>query len=61
MKQYAYTFRAKNDINYTIVASRYEQARCYFLRVFDGFFTVVYNGRYTGAPVRNGTCVNIKP
>lgn len=58
-KQYSYRFSAYNGLSYTIVASRYSQARKHFLRTFSGFLTVVYNGGYHGAPVKNNTVINI--
>ena len=60
MKQYSYTFKAHNGRAYTVVASRYSQARAHFMRVFSGFLTVVYNGCYSGQAVANKTVVSIK-
>ena len=60
MKQYSYTFKAHNGRAYTVVASRYSQARTHFMRVFSGFLTVVYNGCYSGQAVVNKTVVSIK-
>ena len=58
--QYSYTFHHRNGLAYTVVASRYSQARQHFLRTFSGFLTVVYNGGYHGSPVRNKSCISIK-
>ena len=60
MQQYSYTFSHRNGLSYTIVASRYSQARTHFLRTFSDFLTVVYNGGYHGTPVRNKTVISIK-
>lgn len=57
--QYSYTFSHQNGLRYTVVASRYSQARKHFLGTFSGFLTVTYNGRYHGAPVRNKTVITI--
>lgn len=59
-KQYAYRFSASNGLSYTIVASRYSQARKHFLRTFSGFLCVTSCGGYHGAPVKNNTVINIK-
>ena len=59
MTQYSFTFSAYNGLKYTIVASRYSQARKHFLRTFSGFLTVVYNGGYHGTPVANKTVTSI--
>jgi hypothetical protein len=58
--QYTYRFSATNGKSYTLVASRYEQARKHFLKVFTGFLCVTSEGRYHGEPVRNGKCIAIK-
>lgn len=58
--QYSYTFSHQNGLKYTVVASRYSQAKAHFLRTFTGFLTVVYNGGYHGAPVSNKTVISIK-
>lgn len=58
--QYSYTFHAYNGMSYTVVASRYSQARKHFLCTFSGFLTVAYNGGYHGTPVRNKTVISIK-
>jgi hypothetical protein len=58
--QYTYRFNAYNGLSYTIVASRYSQARKHFLRTFSGFLTVVSCGGYHGTPVKNNTVILIK-
>ncbi len=58
--QYSYTFSHSNGLKYTVVASRYSQARKHFMRTFSGFQTVTYNGGYHGAPVKNNTVICIK-
>lgn len=58
--QYVYRFNACNGMSYTIVASRYTQARRHFLRTFSDFLNVVYCGRYHGTPVKNNTVILIK-
>ena len=58
--QYTYRFSAANGLTYTIVASRYSQARKHFLNTFSGFLTVVYCGGYHGTPVKNKTVISIK-
>jgi hypothetical protein len=58
--QYSYTFSHRNGLRYTIVASRYSQARAYFLKFSTDSFVVTYNGGYHGTPVRNKTVINIK-
>lgn len=60
MKQYTYKFSAKNGLSYTVVASRYDQAKRHFSKVFSGFLCVTYGGRYYGEPVANGKCISIK-
>ena len=57
--QYTYRFSAYNGLSYTIVASRYSQARKHFMRTFSGFRTVVYGGRYHGDTVKNNTVISI--
>jgi hypothetical protein len=58
MKQYRYTFTAINGKRYTLIATRYEQARRHFLR-FSNFYTVTYGGRHHGEPVKNNTVIAI--
>lgn len=58
--QYSYSFSHRNGLKYTIVASRYSQARAYFLRTFSEIQVVTYNGGYHGTPVPNKTVISIK-
>jgi hypothetical protein len=60
MKQYSYSFAAPNGIRYTLVASRFSQAHRHYLRMFTSYHVAVYNGRYTGKPVKNVTVINIE-
>lgn len=55
--QYHYTF-SNTTARYTIVAANYRQARRYVSRVIVPI-VCTYNGRWHGAPVKNGTCVNV--
>lgn len=58
-KQYVYKFNADTGVSYTIVASRYEQARSHFKKVVTAGYIVTYAGRYIGPAVRNGSCVSV--
>ena len=56
--QYTFTFHVKG-ISYTLVASRYAQARLHFKKVITASYVVVYGGRYHGPAVRNGKCIAV--
>ena len=56
--QYHYTFNIGHAA-YTIVATRYSQARLYFKKFYTGGYTVTYKGRWDGAQVSNGKCVSV--
>lgn len=59
MKQYTYKFSARNGKSYTLVATRYDQAKRHFGKVFTDFLCVAYGGRYYGKPVPNGKCISV--
>ena len=56
--QYYFDFNT-GDITYTVVATRYAQARLHFKKMFVGGYVVTYKGRYHGDAVRNGKCVKV--
>jgi hypothetical protein len=56
--QYHFNFNT-GSVTYTIVATRYEQAKLHFKKVFSGAYVVTYKGRYYGEPVRNGKCIQV--
>lgn len=60
MKQYTYKFSARNGKKYTVVATRYDQAKRHFSKVFSEFMCVTYCGRYLGEPVVNGKCISVE-
>lgn len=57
--QYHFEFNADNGILYTVVASRYAQARLHFKKFFVGGYVVTSKGRYVGETVRNGKCIKV--
>jgi hypothetical protein len=56
--QYHFSFNTGN-VTYTIVATRYEQAKLHFKKIFVGSYVVTYKGRYHGETVRNGKCIQV--
>jgi hypothetical protein len=56
--QYQFTFNI-GHAKYILVASRYAQAARYFKKFYTGCYTVTYNGRYKGAPAKNGACIAV--
>jgi len=56
--QYHFKFNI-GHATYTIVATRYEQARRYFKKFYTGHYTVTYKGRWHGETVKNGKCVQV--